>query len=75
MVFWNCVIFSKSKEPNTKESIRCFIIEISKLAKSNKGKQSKQAKLYHYFTSSEYYRDFEETNETKEKIDELQRKE
>jgi hypothetical protein len=54
---------------------RSFVIEISKLTQCNKGRQTKQARLYDYFTSTEYYRDFEETNETKKKIDELQRKE
>lgn len=55
--------------------IRSFIIEISKMAQCNKGRQTKQEKLYNYFTSDEYYRDFEEINVTKKNIDELQRKE
>ena len=55
--------------------IRSFIIEMSKMAQCNKGRQTKQAKLYNYFTSAEYYRDFEEINVTKKKIDELQRRE
>jgi hypothetical protein len=55
--------------------IRNFLLEISKLKNCSNGRQTKQYKLYDYLTSSEYYRDFQEINETKNKIDELQRKE
>ncbi|MBC8157624.1 DUF2130 domain-containing protein [Armatimonadetes bacterium] len=55
--------------------IRSFLIEISKQTQSNKGRQSKQAKLYGYFTSTEYYREIKETSEIKEKLDQLQKKE
>jgi hypothetical protein len=55
--------------------IRNFLIEISKQKQSHKGRQSKQSKLYEYFTSAEYYRDIQAATEAKEKLDELQRKE
>lgn len=55
--------------------IRSFLIETSRQAKSNVGKDSKQERLYGYFTSLEYTRDMETKLETKSKLDELQRKE
>lgn len=55
--------------------MRSFLIEISKQTQTSKGRESKQSKLYGYFTSAEYYREVKETIETKKKLDELQRKE
>lgn len=53
--------------------IRSFIIENSKLAKINGGRDSKDM-LYEFLTSSEYNRDRQTRIEVKLKLDELQRK-
>lgn len=55
--------------------IRNSLIETARQSKNNIGRASKQAKLYEYFTSSEYARDLTSRLDTKSKIDELQRKE
>ncbi len=55
--------------------IRSFLIEASKQTRNNKGRDSKQAKLYEYFTSQEYDRGSRAKLDTKSKLDELQRKE
>ena len=55
--------------------IRCFLIETSRHARTNEGRNSKQEKLYAYFTSLEYARYVQEKLETRSKLDELQRRE
>jgi hypothetical protein len=55
--------------------IRSLLVETSRQWKNNKGRDSKQAKLYEHFTSSEYARDLKSRLDTKSKLDELQRKE
>ena len=55
--------------------MRSFLIELSKQTQSSKGRESKQSKLYGYFTSAEYYREAKEIIETKKKLDEIQKKE
>ncbi len=55
--------------------IRWFLIEFSKQAKNYEQRDTKQAKLYEYFTSPEYYRDMQITIEAKSKLDDIQRTE
>ena len=55
--------------------IRSFLIETSRQTKNDVGKNSKQEKLYEYFTSLGFAREMREKLETKSKLDELQRKE
>jgi hypothetical protein len=55
--------------------IRHFLIETSRQARTNEGRNSKQEKLYEYFTSLEYTRDVQEKLETRSKLDDLQRRE
>jgi len=57
------------------ELTRKFIIEKTKLIKSNNGIDSKQIRLYEYITSSARFRKMQEKMDKKLKLDELQRKE
>ena len=55
--------------------IRSFLIETSRQTRNNAGRDSKQAKLYDYFTSPEYSRDLRIKLEAKSNLDEIQRNE
>jgi len=54
------------------ELTRKFIIEKTKLTKSNNGKDSKQVRLYEYLTSSTRFRKMQEKIGKRIKLDELQ---
>ncbi len=55
--------------------IRRFIIESAKQTSSNKGRTSKQARLYDYLKSPEYARTIQTIRDMNSKMDDLQRKE
>lgn len=55
--------------------LRSFIIESAKQTSGNKGRTSKQAKLYNHLTSPEYARTIRAIKDAKWSLDELQRRE
>jgi hypothetical protein len=55
--------------------LRTFIIEMARQTSSNKGRTSKQAKLYDYLSGSGYARTLKMMRDAKSNLDDLQRKE